>query len=312
MATDPGGGGGVLTSGRPEGVFLPVTTPFDPTSGELDADAFGENLRAWSEGPMDGVVVAGSTGEAPLLDEIEILRLTEWAADVLPPGRAVVAGAGLESTRGTIRLCEEVARKGADAVLVRPPCYYRGAMTPDAVEAHFRAVADGSPVPVILYNIPRYVPVELEPDVVGRLSRHDNVAGVKDSSGEIQNLGALVEACGDRASVLAGAGTLLYGGLEVGARGGVLAVGLLALEACGEILRAWRRDETERAGALQERVGSLHRAVVGRHGVAGVKEALDRLGMAGGPVRGPLRPVGEEAREHIAGALASAGRLEGG
>lgn len=294
---------------RPEGLFLPVTTPFDDRTGELDREAFRANLREWTEGPADGVVVAGSTGEAPLLDEIEILRLTELASSVVPRGRAVVAGTGLESTPGTVRLCEEVARNGADAVLVRPPCYYRDAMTADAVEAHFREVADGSPVPVILYNIPRYVPVELEPDVVGRLARHENVVGIKDSSGDIQNLGALVEACGRRASVLVGAGTLLYGGLEVGARGGVLAVGLLALEACGEILRAWRRDEDERAGALQEQVGSLHRAVVGRHGVPGVKEALDRLGMAGGPVRGPLTPLDESAREHVAGALSSAGRL---
>lgn len=291
----------------PEGLFLPVTTPFEPGSGELDRDAFLENLRAWSEGPADGVVVGGSTGEAPLLDEIELLRLTEWADRVLPRGRPVVVGTGMESTRGTVRLCREVARKGADAVLVRPPYYYRGAMTPEAVEAHYRRVADGSPVPVVLYNIPRYVPVELEPDLVGRLSRHENVVGIKDSSGDIRNLGALVDACGDRASVLAGSGELLYGGLEVGARGGVLAVALMALDACGGILEAWRRDDDEEAGALQERVGSLHRAVVGELGVPGVKEALDRLGMEGGPVRAPLRAVDGDGREHVASALASAG-----
>ncbi|MFW6193416.1 MAG: dihydrodipicolinate synthase family protein [Gemmatimonadota bacterium] len=306
MPTEPGGGEG---DPRPEGFFLPVTTPFHEDSGELDREAFRANLRGWTGAGVDGVVVAGSTGEAPLLDEIEILRLTEWASEAVPRGRAVVAGTGLESTRGTVRLCREVARNGADAALVRPPCYYRGAMSAEAVEAHFRDVADASPVPVILYNIPRYVPVELEPEVVGRLARHGNVVGIKDSSGDIQNLGALVEACGDRASVLVGAGTLFYGGLEVGARGGVLAVGLLATEACCEILRAWRRDDDGRAGALQERVGALHRAVVGRHGVAGVKEALDRLGMAGGPVRAPLTPLDGTGREHVAGALASAGRL---
>lgn len=294
---------------EPRGLFLPVTTPFDPGSGELDREGFQDNLRAWTEGPADGLVVAGSTGEAPLLDEIEVLRLTEWAEQVAPRGRPVVAGTGLESTRGTIRLCREVARKGAAAVLVRPPCYYRDAMTPAAVERHFRRVADDSPVPVVLYNIPRYVPVELEPDVVGRLSHHDNVVGIKDSSGDMRTLGALADACGNRASVLVGSGELLYGGLEVGAAGGVLAVALMALEACGGIVDAWRRGDAERAGALQERVGSLHRAVVARLGVAGVKEALDRLDRRGGPVRGPLEAVDDAGREHVASSLSSAGLL---
>ncbi|MFW6192699.1 MAG: dihydrodipicolinate synthase family protein, partial [Gemmatimonadota bacterium] len=197
-----------------EGLFLPVTTPFEASSGEIDRDAVEDNLRTWSAGAADGVVVAGSTGEAPLLDEIEILRLVELARAATGEGYPVVAGTGLESTRGTIRLCREVARVGADAVLVRAPGYYAGQMTPEAVEAHYTAVADASPVPVVLYNIPRYVPVELAPDLVGRLARHGNVVGIKDSSGEIRNLGALVEACGEHASVLVGAGTLLYGGLE--------------------------------------------------------------------------------------------------
>lgn len=287
-----------------------MTSPFEADSGDLDRAAFEANVRAWSSGGADGVVVAGSTGEGPLLDEIEILRLTEWARAVLPRGRTVVAGTGLESTRGTVRLCREVARNGADAVLVRPPYYYRGAMTPEAVEAHFREVADASPVPVILYNVPKYVPVELAPDLVGRLSRHDNVAGIKDSSGDIRNLGALVEACGDRASVLVGSGSLLYGALEVGAEGGILAVGLLAVEACATILEAWRDGDTGRAGAVQERVGALNAAVVGKLGVPGVKAALDMLeGLEGGPVRGPLRPLDETGLQKARGALSAAGRL---
>lgn len=256
---------------------------------------------------MDGLVVAGSTGEAPLLDEIEVLRLVEWAREVTPRGVPVVAGTGLESTRGTVRLCREVARNGADAVLVRPPSYYADAMTGRALDRHYRAVADASPVPVVLYHIPRYVPVDLEPDLVAGLARHENVAGIKDSSGDIRNLGELTEVCAGEASVLVGSGTLLYGGLEVGAAGGILAVGLLATGACGEILEAWRDGDTERAGALQERVGGLHRAVVGKLGVPGVKAALDRLGLEGGPVRPPLQDLEEEGRRRAARALEGAG-----
>lgn len=277
----------------------------------MDRRAFQANLRRWLDHPVDGFVVAGSTGEAPLLDEIEILRLVEWAREVTPRAVPVVAGTGLESTRGTVRLCREVARNGADAVLVRPPSYYAGAMTAGALDAHYRAVADGSPVPVVLYHIPRYVPVDLEPDLVAGLVRHENVAGIKDSSGDIRNLGELADACSGEASVLVGSGTLLYGGLEVGAAGGVLAVGLLATGACAEILSAWRDGDTGRAGSLQERVGDLHRAVVGKLGVAGVKAALDRLGLEGGPVRSPLRDLDDEGRRRAERALEGAGLATG-
>ena len=288
-------------------MLLPVTTPFDDGTGDADRRACQANLRRWLDRSADGFVVAGSTGEAPLLDEIEILRLVEWARAVTPRGVPVIAGTGLESTRGTVRLCREVARNGADAVLVRPPSYYAEAMTSRALTHHYRAVADGSPVPLVLYHIPRYVPVGLDPELVAGLVRHDNVAGIKDSSGDIRNLGELAEACSGEASVLVGAGTLLYGGLEVGASGGILAVGLLATEACSDILAAWRDGDTERAGSLQERVGGLHRAVVGKLGVAGVKAALDRLGMEGGAVRSPLQDLEEEGRRRAARALESAG-----
>jgi len=250
-------------------------------------------------------VVAGSTGEGPLLDEIEILRLTEWSRDLLPGGVPVIAGTGLESTRGTIRLCREVARNGADAVLVRAPYYYRGAMTADALEDHFRGVADASPVPVVLYNVPKYVPLELEPDLVARLGRHANVVGIKDSSGDIRSLGSLVDALGEEGDVLVGAGGLLYGGLEVGVSGGVLAVGLLATEACARILRSWRDGDTGTAGAIQERVGSLNRAIVGKLGVPGVKAALDRIGLAGGPVRSPLQRLDSRGRDRVESALSA-------
>jgi len=251
--------------------------------------------------------VAGSTGEAPLLDEIEILRLTEWAREVAPEGVEVVTGTGCESTRSTVRLTRLAAEAGAGAVLVRPPAYYAGAMEEAAVSTHYRTLADASPIPVILYHIPKYVPVPLDPEVVGRLVEHENIVGIKDSSGDVHNLGALVDVCSGRAAVMVGAGTLLYGGLEVGAAGGVVAVGLLATAACAEIVSAWREGDTGRAGALQERVGPLHRSVVARQGVPGVKFGLDLLGLHGGPPRPPLLPADESSRQAVHGALTAAG-----
>ncbi len=292
-----------------EGIHLPVTTPFDPSTGRVDGDAFLDNLHAWLSHPIAGLVVGGSTGEAPLLDSDELLRLVALAREAAG-ARTVTAGTGAESTRETIRLSRAAAERGADAVLVRPPAYYRDAMTPEALRRHYEAVADASPVPVILYHIPRFVPVELVPDLVGALAAHGNVAGIKDSSGDVRNLGALAAACEGRATVLVGAGTLLYAALELGAAGGVIAVGLLApAEACA-LHEAWRRGDGAGAGRLQERIGPVHRAVVAGLGVPGIKAALELLGLHGGPPRPPLLPVSEAGRRRAAAALADAGLRE--
>lgn len=287
-------------------MLLPVTTPFRAEDGELDEVSFRANLRAWLRHPIAGVVVAGSTGEAPLLDDAEVLRLVEWAREECGE-RTVVAGTGLEATRAAVRLTVAAARRGADAVLVRPPAYYRDAMSDGALHAHFTRVAEESPVPVLLYNVPRYVPVPLAPALVRQLAPHPNVAGIKDSSGDISQLGALAEACEGKATLLVGSGAAFYAGLEVGAEGGVLAVALLDPASACELLAAHEAGDPERAGRMQERIGPLHKKVVGRHGVPGVKVALDLLGLGGGPPRPPLRPAPAKVRREVETALAAAG-----
>jgi len=292
-----------------QGIYLPVTTPFHPVTGEVDLAAFDENLSAWGAFPLNGLLVAGSTGEAPLLDEAEGLALVERARLALD-GRQLLVGTGTESTCRTLRLCAAAAERGADAVLVRPPGYYRDAMTPAAIVSHYRTIADRSPIPIILYHIPRYVPVDLLPEIVAELTTHENIIGLKDSSGDLRSLGAMSVACEGRATLLVGSGALLYPGLEIGAPGGILAVGLLAPELCGQLLAAWRAGDFGTAGGLQERIGPLHKAVIGRHGVPGVKFALDRLGMAGGPPRPPLLPLSRGSGEEVIAALRAAELVE--
>ncbi len=294
-----------------DGIFLPVTTPFDPATGDPDLGAFADNIHAWCAHPIAGVVVGGSTGEQALLDEDELLALVARAARSRSDGMALIAGTGAESTRATIRLCELAAREGADAVLVKPPAYYRGRMSPEAIRTYFLAVADASPVPVILYHVPKFVPVEIVPELAGDLVQHDNVAGIKDSSADIHNLGALCESVGERGTVVVGAGTLLYPGLEIGARGGIIAVGLLATAASCELYRTFMAGRSAEAGRLQERIGPLHKKVVAGTGVPGVKHGLDLLGLAGGPPRPPLLPPTDREREEVAKALERAGLATG-
>lgn len=293
------------------GVLIPVTTPFDPVTGEVDSGALRSNLRRWLKNPVRGVVTSGSTGESVLLDEDERVRIVELAREVVEAGRLLVAGTGLESTRATVRLCRRVAEAGADAVLVQPPAYYRGEMTPAALRDHYRAVADASPVPLIIYQVPlRLSTLELPAGLVGELSGHANIVGLKDSRGDLAALGELMAQVRPGFQVLVGNGARFYGALEVGAAGGILAVALLAADECSAIATAFHSGRTADAGALQERIAPLHERIVSDLGVPGIKAALDLLGFAGGPPRAPLRPLEEKARREIERLLQGAGLLE--
>lgn len=288
------------------GILVPLTTPFDPVTGEADLVGLRRNARAILAAPVAGLVLFGSTGEGLLLDPEERSRLVEGVREMAGE-RPLLVGTGAESTRATIRLTRQAAEAGADAVLVQPPAYYRPQMTPDALVDHFRAVADASPVPVILYQVPpAYSGVEVPAGLAAELSRHPRIVGIKDSSGELRTLGELVETSRKGFAVLVGNGSVLYAGLEIGARGGVLAVANLAPRETTELYRLQRAGDGVGAGRLQERIAPLHRAVVARFGVPGIKAALDMLGLSGGAPRSPLKPLREKERRVVREALESA------
>jgi 4-hydroxy-2-oxoglutarate aldolase len=292
------------------GAFLPVTTPFDPVTGDVDLVAFRANLRAWFAHPLRGLLVAGSTGESVFLDEAELATLVQAARDVVPGDRLVIVGTGAESTRHTIRRTGAAAELGADAVLVKPPAYFRGAMSPQALATHYRAVADASPVPVIVYQVPlRLSTLELPTGLVAELSRHENIVGIKDSRGSLDLVGELVDQCDADFQVLVGAGSKLYGGLEIGAVGGIVAVGLMAPGEAAAISVAFQEGRKVDAGRIQERIAPVHDGIVGGMGVPGVKAALDILGLHGGDPRPPLAPVSDHRREEIRAILDTAGLL---
>jgi 4-hydroxy-2-oxoglutarate aldolase len=292
------------------GVFAPATTPFDPVTGDADVVSMRANLRRWLQAPIRGVVLFGSTGEGVLLDEDEKARLTGAARDLVDADRLLLCGTGAESTRATIRQTKAVAEAGADAVLVQPPSFYKPLMTPAALRDHYLAVAEASPVPVLLYQVPpRFSGVELEPGLVAEVARHPNVIGLKDSSGDQRTLGALIDACHGGCDVLAGSGAILYAALEMGAVGGILAVALLMPRECAELCIAFQAERFGEAGRLQERIAPLHKAVVGELGIPGMKAALDSMGMHGGAPRSPIQPLRNRDAGRLADALAAAGIL---
>ena len=293
--------------------MIPTTTPFDPVTGEVDPVALRRNVERWARTGIRGLVIGGSTGEAVLLDEGERDLSWDIVARSVPDDLLLVAGTGAESMRTTLRLTRMAASRGFHAVLVQPPAFYRGAMTPAAVRDHYLAVADAAPVPVIVYQVPtRFSTLDLPSGLVAELSAHENIVGIKDSRGKLESVAELVTRSAHGFQVLVGSGGLLYAALEIGAVGGVLGVANLAPRACARIHSLYAAGDRVGAGRLQERIGPLHKAVVGGMGVAGVKRALDMLGYRGGPPRPPLGPLLESRLAELAEHLARAGLLGAG
>ena len=294
-----------------EGTFLPVTTPFDSVTGDVDYAAFGANLRRWFGSPIRGILIGGSTGESVFLDEEERSKLIEEARAVIPDEALVIAGTGSEATRHTIQLTRQAATVGADAVLVSPPAYFKGAMTQETLTRHYRVVADASPVPVLIYQVPlRLSTIEFSTDLVATLSDHPNIIGIKDSRGEIDLLIELVQQTVDGFQVLTGNGSVLYPALGIGAVGGIVAVGLMAADQAANISVAFQAGRLEEAERLQEQIAPVNQSIVGGMGVPGIKAALDLLGFSGGFPRPPLAPVSELGIEEVKGILETADLLE--
>ncbi len=291
---------------RPSGLMVPLTTPFDSATGDIAPIHLRDNARALLDAGVDGLVACGSTGEAALLDEEEYRNVVSWLRDVVPADKWLIAGAGRESTRATVSACRIAADEGADAVLVRAPSYYAPSLTTAALTSHFAEVADRSPVPVLLYNMPKYTHIAMTDSLFLSLSDHSNIWGAKDSSGDIKNFAGFRDAV-PHWTLLIGSGALYYAALEMGAAGAIAAAGCFAARHTVEIGAAFAAGDRRRAGAAQEIVAPLHREIVGGFGVAGIKAAVDFVGLAGGPVRPPLCDLPNKDREKVRGILRPAG-----
>jgi 4-hydroxy-2-oxoglutarate aldolase len=286
-------------------VFPPMATPFD--DGEVDTRAIASNIDRWLAAGVGGVVALGSNGEAPLLDEEECDRVIAAARGAVPPGKVLVAGTGRESTRATIDASRRAAALGADAVLVRTPSYFKGRMTPDAFVRHYTAVADASPVPVLLYNYPAVTGVNLAADTVARLAEHANIAGIKETGTDAAQLAAFAEAASGRFSLIAGTAPTFYAALALGAAGGILAAACVVPGLCIRLFDAVRQGRHADARQLQRQLTPIARLVTTTHGVPGLKAAMDLAGYVGGAPRPPLAPASADAVAQIRAELA---RLE--
>lgn len=282
-----------------DGVFPPVATPFLSGAGPVDLDALRFNARRWMATDLLGLVVLGSNGEAALLDEDEADAVIGAAREYVPADRVLIAGTGRESTRATMAATTRAAALGADLALVRPPGFFKNAMTGEVLRRHFTAVADASPIPILLYNFAAVFGVNLPTETVAQLSAHPNIVGLKESGGDVAQVADQVSATPAGFQVVVGAAPALYASLCVGAAGGVVAVANAAPEACVRLHALTRAGRHEEALALQRALTPLARAVTATYGVAGLKAAMAVAGYKGGVPRGPLQPAPPAAVEHL-------------
>jgi 4-hydroxy-2-oxoglutarate aldolase len=298
-----------LSPGDLRGVFFPIPTPFN-SAGEVDLHSLRANIAKWNNTGISGYVILGSTGERVHLDEREYLEVIEAAREEVATGDdglTFLVGAGQQSTRGTVNEISRVAAAvDVDAFLVITPHFYRSSITQQALVDHYQRVADESPVPVILYSMPALTSIKIEPETAARLSEHKNIIGIKDSSADVDGLQETIKLVSKDFAVMTGNGTVFNEALQVGACGGILAVGCVAPALCIAISRAVKSGETELAASLQSRLTPLAQAVTTRFGIGGLKAALEMRGYVGGAVRAPLPAPDAEAREEIRRCLQAA------
>ncbi len=289
------------------GVFPPITTPF--IDGKVAYDKLASNVEKWSRTGLKGFVVLGSNGEYVYLSEEEKRTVFDTVVQSATEEMLIIAGTGCESTAETIRLTEDCARLGAHAALVVTPHYYAGRMREAALMKYFSELADHSPIPILLYNVPQFTHINMAADFVARLAEHPNIVGLKDSSGNVIQLGEILNGVAKDFNVLVGTAGVLFSGLTLGCVGGISALANVAPEACVKIFDLVKAGDLDAARELQLKMIPVNQAVTAVYGVPGLKAALDMRGYFGGDPRLPLLPSSEQEKSEMKAILKKADLL---
>ena len=286
-----------------QGIFPALTTPFE-ADGWVSLGGLKENVRRYNKTGLAGYLVLGSTGESVMLLRAEADAVLAAVKEVAAPGKLLIAGTGAESTAETIVRTKRAAVLGYQAALVKTPYYYKPVYRAETYIRHYRAVADASPIPVLLYSVPAYTGVTLESPEILKLAEHPNIAGIKDSSGSVQRVGEVVSSAPAGFQVLTGGAAVVYPALAVGASGAILALASALPEKFVELYELVQQGKHEQAKELQLTLASTSKCIVSENGIAGVKYAMDLRGYNGGVPRLPLLPLAEEKKQQIAALLA--------
>ena len=278
-------------------IFPPITTPFE--NGQVAFDKLKTNVEKLNRTGITGIVVLGSNGEYVYLSEKEKRDVIKAVVEAAPDNMPVIAGTACESVAETIRLTCDSAELGARAALLTTPHYYGGKMTDEAIFRFYSDVADSIPIPALLYNVPKFTPLNLTAATVSRLSKHPNIVGIKDSSGNVNLLGQYLNRSEPGFNILVGTAGILFSGITMGCVGGIVALANVAPEACVQILAFAKQGRFEEARRLQLQLLPVNNAVTATYGIGGLKAAMDMLGYFGGDPRLPLLPATQQERAEV-------------
>ena len=280
------------------GVFAALTTPY-AHDGTVSLPDLKHNVHRYNQTDLAGYVALGSTGESVLLTRAELDGILITVKEAAAKGKKLLAGTGAESTAETIERTKRAAELGYDAALVKTPHYYKPAYKPEVLIAHYRRVADESPIPVMLYSIPQFTGVALGAADVAALAEHPNIIGIKDSSGNVQGTAEIVAATPPAFQVLVGSAATMYPSLAIGARGAILALACALPEKCVALFDLVRQGHHEKARELQSILLRASKLIVSEMGIAGVKHTMDQRGYRGGVPRLPLLPLHQEQKKRL-------------
>ena len=286
------------------GIYAPIPTPFE--NDQIAYDKLAGNMNFWLESKLSGIVVMGSNGEFVVLSQEEKRKLISSVCDLAQGKKPIVAGTGCESTSETIELTKYAAQAGCAASLLLSPNYYKRSMTDALIKNFYLEVAEASPIPVIVYNMPANTGINLSAKLVTELSAHPNIIGLKDSSGNIVQIAEIIKNSPDDFAVFAGSASFLYPSLTLGATGGTLALANILPNDCAKIQELVEEGKYSEARDLQLKLLDINNAVTARWGVGGLKAALELQGLFGGDPRRPLLPLGDQERKELADILAKA------
>jgi 4-hydroxy-2-oxoglutarate aldolase len=280
------------------GIFPALTTPFS-SDGSVSIADLKHNIQMYNRVGLAGYVVMGSTGESVLLSKSEMEAVLVAVKETASRDKKLIAGTGAESTAETIERTKRAAELGYDAALVKTPYYYKPVYKPEVYIAHYRRVADASPIPVLLYSVPQFTGVALEPPEVVALAAHPNIVGIKESSGNVQRVAEIIAGAPSDFQMLVGSAATIYPSLTIGARGAILALGSALPDKCVELYEFVRQGQHAKARELQEVILRASKLVVSECGIAGVKYVMDQRGYRGGLPRLPLLPLKDEQKKRV-------------
>lgn len=286
------------------GIFPALTTPYT-NDGSVSLPDLKHNIQRYNGTDLAGYVVLGSTGESVLLRQAEMDGILITVKESAGKGKKLIAGTGAESTSETIERTKRAAEIGYHAALVKTPHYYKPAYKPEVLIAHYRQVADESPIPVLLYSVPQFTGIALESPEVVVLSEHPNIIGIKDSSGNVQRVAEMIAGVPAAFQVLVGAAATIYPSLIIGARGCILALACALPEKCVALFELVRKGHHEKARELQAVLVRASKAIVSETGIAGLKHVMDLRGYRGGLPRLPLQALSDDQKKRLSALIAS-------